>query len=113
MTEFYSEEQVIATVHRVTRAHLVAFARAEVIRPVQSERGPVYRPIDIARIELLCDLAEEFDLRDDALALVMALIDQVHEARLLRRTLTAAILRETPEVRDRLALALRGETDAP
>lgn len=108
MTQFYSEEEVVVTVSGLTRARLVAYVEAEIVLPVQSAQGPVYRQIDVARLRLLAELTEHFDLSDDGLAVVMRLVDQVHALRSDLHCVLGAITREPEDVRARLAKAVWG-----
>jgi chaperone modulatory protein CbpM len=102
MTVYYSEEEVVTTVQGLTRAKLTAFVEAEIIWPVQSERGPVYRQVDVARLHLLHDLSDQFEMSEDALAVVMRLLDQLHEVRADLRSVLRAITEEPADVRARL-----------
>ena len=106
MPEIYSEEETLTAVARLTRTRLTSFVSAEAVRPTAGERGPCYTRVDIARLELLCDLTEGFELGDDALNLVVTLVDQLHAARADLSALAAAIAKEPPETRRRLAQAL-------
>ena len=108
MSEFYSEDEVVATVPGLTRARLVKFVAARIVWPVQGEQGAVYRRVDVARLELLRDLADDFELPDDALAVVMSLVDQLHSVRADLRAVCRAITQEPAEVRERLTVVLRG-----
>ena len=92
----------IASVARLTRIQLVSFVEAEIIVPVMTEDGPAYRKIDIMRMELLCELSDQFDLQDDALGMVMSLVDQLHGVRAELRTVFEAVETEEPEVRHRI-----------
>jgi chaperone modulatory protein CbpM len=107
MTVFYSEEEVVETVHGLTRARLTAFVQAEIVWPVHGERGPVYRQVDVARLQLLRDLSDQFEMSDDTLAVVMTLIDQLHEVRSDLRSVLRAITDEPVEIRERLGRALQ------
>ncbi len=91
MSERFSEDEALARVAALTRARLVAFREAELVRPVNAGSGPLYRRVDVARMELMCDLCETFDLEDDTLALVMSLLDQLHAVRRERQALLEAI----------------------
>lgn len=106
-TGFLSEDEVIAAVGRLDRVRLARFVRAEVIRPADAGAGRmVYRQIDIARMELLCDLCDDFDLDDTALGIVMDLVDQLHGARGDLTALMAALAEEPEEVRARIMARL-------
>jgi chaperone modulatory protein CbpM len=107
MTVFYSEEEVVTTVNGLTRAKLTAFVEAEIVWPVQSERGPVYRQVDVARLQLVGDLSDQFDMSADALAVVMRLIDQLHAVRTDLRSVLQAITEEPADVRERLARSVQ------
>ncbi|WP_372840717.1 chaperone modulator CbpM [Phaeovulum sp.] len=108
MTDRLTEDDVIAAIPGLTRARLIGFIEAEVVIPIRAETGPVFRQIDLARMELLCDLLDDLDLDESALAVVMSLIDQLHTARQDLRALARALQSEPPEVRARIGAALRG-----
>ncbi|MDA3888293.1 MAG: hypothetical protein PF443_05690 [Allgaiera sp.] len=99
---FLTEEELIAAVARLDRARLVRFIRAEVVRPADAGGRLVYRQVDIARMELLCDLCDDFDLGDEALGLVMELVDQLHGTRSDLVALMRALGEESEEVRRRV-----------
>ncbi|MGB5557489.1 MAG: hypothetical protein WBN04_05700 [Paracoccaceae bacterium] len=107
MTERYSEDEAIAAVARLTRPQLTAFVEAEIVIPLRTETGLVFRQIDIVRLELLCELSESFSLDEDALGVVISLIDQLHAVRGELRDVLEAIEAEPEEVRRRIAVALR------
>jgi chaperone modulatory protein CbpM len=69
------------TVTRLTRSQLVRFVEGDLVKPGQQADGYVFRRIDIARLELLCDLSQAFDLDETGLGIVVSLIDQLHAAR--------------------------------
>jgi chaperone modulatory protein CbpM len=81
MTDRYSEDETIATVTRLTRSQLVWFVEASFVRPERDDTGYVFRSIDIARLELLCDLALDLEFDEAALGIIVSLIDQLHAAR--------------------------------
>lgn len=99
---FLSEEEMLTAVTRLDQALLARFVRAEVIRPADAGGRVVYRQVDIARLELLCDLCDDFDLNDDALGIVMGLVDQLHGARGDLLALMRALAEEDAEVRGRI-----------
>lgn len=103
MTGFVTEDDLIAAVPRLTRSRLNAFVEAEIVIPVRSDRGQMFRSLDRARAELACDLAEDFALHGDALGLVLSLVDQLHGVRAELRAVLAALAAEPEEVRQRIA----------
>ncbi len=81
MTDLFSEDDVIVTVTRLTRSQLIRFIDGAFVKPERAAGGYVFRPIDIARLELLCDLSQDLALDETALGIVISLIDQLHDAR--------------------------------
>ena len=81
MTERYSEDEVIATVTRLTHRQLVGFIEGDLLQPERDAAGYVFRRVDIARLELLCDLSQDLELDETALGIVLSLLDQLHAAR--------------------------------
>lgn len=66
-----------------------------------------FRQVDCARLRLLCELTDDLDLPFDTLRIVIALIDQLHEARKDLKILTRAVEAEITDVRTRIDLAVR------
>ncbi|WP_099824423.1 chaperone modulator CbpM [Oceaniglobus indicus] len=81
MSELLSEDEVIATVTRLTRSRLVRFVEGEFVKPERAAHGYVFRRVDIARLELLCDLSLDLEFDETALGTVLSLLDQLHAAR--------------------------------
>lgn len=106
MIRYYSEQETITTVTRLTRARLTTYVKHEFLFPTQSEAGPVFTVADLARIELICDLAEQFDLKDDALGVVLSLIDQLHGVRSELRRVMDAIEAQPEEVQAQIIAVL-------
>lgn len=102
MTRTYSEAETIATVEDLDGARLVTFLRARIVQPVESDAGHQFREADLARLQLLCDLAESFEMHEDALAMVISLIDQINTMRGDMRALMQAVAAEPAEVRRRI-----------
>lgn len=91
MTDRYSEDDVVATVTRLTRSQLVSFIECNFVRPEREADAYVFRRIDLARLELLCDLSQDLDLDETGLGIVISLIDQLHTARQDLATLAGMI----------------------
>lgn len=81
MTDLFYEEDVVARVARLTRPQLSRFVDNDLVRPQRDAGRYVFRRIDIARLELLCDLSQDLDLDETALGIVISLIDQLHAVR--------------------------------
>lgn len=107
MSHYYTEQETITTVTRLTRSRLTTYVKHEFLCPTQSETGPVFSAADLARIELICDLSEQFDLKGDALGVVLSLIDQLHGVRGELRRVMAAVEAQPEEVRGRVIAVLK------
>ena len=107
MTDLFSEDEVIAIISRLTRNRLVRFVEVDLVRPQRIDSATVYRRIDIARIELLCDLSDELDLDEVALGIVISLIDQLHAARHDLAFMTRAIDALPEDLRCRISAEMK------
>ena len=67
----------------------------------------VFHEIDVARVRLIHDLLFRMDLRDDAIPLILSLLDQVYELRGAVRSLMEAIEAQPAPVRDAILAGLR------
>lgn len=106
MTDFFSETEVLAVLPGLTRLRLNALIEAQVVIPVVVDDGHGFRRIDLARLELLCELSDEFDLDEDALSVVMSLLDKLHTTRRDLWAVCKAVAAEDPEVCRRIGAAV-------
>ena len=91
----------------LTEARLAELIAAGIVRPVHSNSGDRFREIDAARLQLALDLEDAFELHDEALELVLSLIDQLNGARGDMRAMLGALAEEPPETRARLRGLIR------
>lgn len=74
---------------------------------------PMFSDADLARARLIQDLRGDLGVNDEGIGVILDLLDQIHGLRgTLRRVLTN-LQEEAPEVRERLADALRARARAP
>lgn len=106
MTDSFSEDDVIATVSRLTRVELVSFIKAEFVRPERQGDRYIFRRVDIARLELLCDLTHDLEMDETALGVVVTLLDQLHAARHERAVMARAITTLPDDLQARILAAL-------
>jgi len=66
----------------------------------------VFHEVDVARVELILDIRREFAVDDEALSLVLSLLDQVYSLRRQMRRLCDALEQQPPEIRDAIGRAL-------
>lgn len=97
-----TEKELIETVSRLTSDRLTEYLAAEIVIPEQSEQGLVYHSIDVARLELACELHEQYDMEADALSMMISLIDQMHGLRAELREVLNAVEAQPEPVRQQL-----------
>ncbi len=102
MTRSLTEEELIETVSRLTSLRLSEYLAAEIVIPEQTDRGLVYHSLDVARLELACELHEQYDMEADALAMMISLIDQMHGLRAELREVLSAVEAQPDPVRQTL-----------
>lgn len=80
---------VISSVHGLTRAELDRWIAAQWVHADMSDDTYVFAEIDLARIRLIHELTTDLAINDDALPVVLSLLDQIHDLRRHLRTLLA------------------------
>ncbi len=91
----------------LTTVHVERWVERGLLRPLGSAESWHFEPIDVARVQLLVELADDIGLDDDTVETVIALIDQVHTLRSQLGLLATAIAQQPPETREAIAVALK------
>lgn len=102
MSKYFTEEDVLVRVAPLTRQQLGRFVAARVVQPADSPEGRVFRQVDVARLELLCELSDALEIPDETLGVVMSLVDQLHGVRAELKAVMQALEKEPDEVRARV-----------
>ncbi|MCB1550127.1 MAG: MerR family transcriptional regulator [Hyphomicrobiaceae bacterium] len=102
-----SEHEVVAEVRQVTLRRLRLWVRRGWIAPAAGEAGPVFDDLDVARVRLVCHLRQELNLNEDAVPVVLSLMDQLYGIRHRFRTLTEVVEAQPEEVRKAVREAYR------
>jgi chaperone modulatory protein CbpM len=103
-----TETEIIARFEELEIHVLRRWIAAGWIRPEEDGTGFLFDEADVARTHLICDLSYEMELRDDELAMVLSLLDQLHGARSVLRAMAAAVQRQPPQVRDAIMAEMHG-----
>jgi chaperone modulatory protein CbpM len=88
------------------RAELARWVENRWILPERDGDAWQFTELDIARVELIIEVRREFAVDDDALSLVLGLLDQVYNLRRQMRRLCDALEGQPPEIRDAIRAAL-------
>lgn len=76
---------------RIERIELESWIAREWVLPEGTEGGYEFSETDVARVEMICDLRRELEIDEDAMAVVLPLIDQVYALRASLRRVAGAI----------------------
>jgi chaperone modulatory protein CbpM len=88
------------------RGELARWVENRWILPERNGEMWLFREVDIARVELILDIRREFTIEDDAVSLLLGLLDQVYSLRRQMRRLCDAVERQPPEIREAIRRAL-------
>jgi len=103
----FTEKQVVGLIEELTVEHLRVWVSEGWVAPRMAGERRVYDEIDVARLRLVCQLKHELNVNDDALPVILRLLDQLHGLRRTLRTVGQAIEDQPKSVRARIAKALR------
>ncbi|MDP0928657.1 chaperone modulator CbpM [Paracoccus onubensis] len=87
----YDETAVVGEIRRVSLTDLRFYVKEGWVRPARGDTGPVFDDLDVARLRLICDLRLDMDLSDDALPVVLSLLDQLQGIRRELHNLARAV----------------------
>ena len=91
----------------LTAIHIERWVARGLVRRSGNTESDALEPIDVARLRLLNELADDIGLDDDTVEAVIALIDQVHTLRSELKLVASAIAEQPPETRRTIAAALK------
>lgn len=96
---------------RIDADALETWLEAGWVMPQREADAPRFSDVDLARAQLIRDLQDDMGVNEDGIAVVLALVDQIHGLRgTLRRILTC--LHAQPEPIRRKIIAELREADA-
>lgn len=113
----FTETEVVARFARLEMHVLQRWIAAGWVKPCEDASGFLFDDADVARTHLICDLAFDMELKDEELAIVLALIDRLNSTRTMLGALSAAVQSQPAQVRDAILAEFRtllaGEAPAP
>ena len=101
-----TESDLMARVSRVSAVRIERWVGLGWLRPLDSGAGRQFVAMDSARCELICDLVDDMGLDEEAVPVVLGLLDQLYGVRRELRALTEAVESQPGEVRDAIMAAL-------
>lgn len=102
-----TQERLFAMFAGLQRSALERWIAEEWVRPEQRGDELVFHDIDVARVRLLVELRDDLHLDEDALPVVLSLMDQLYATRRRMRLLCEVIDQAGEELHDAVASELR------
>ncbi|MGA2494965.1 MAG: hypothetical protein ABSF67_18830 [Roseiarcus sp.] len=95
---------VIARISGLKRQDLERWISNAWVPPDRSASGYEFREIDVARARLILEMRDEMEINEDALPVILLLLDQLYDLRRQMRDLNNAFIQVVPrDVRRDLA----------
>ena len=101
------EMTVVTRIENVTLRQLRAWVRNGWVRPVEDRPRVLFDDIDIARVRLICHLKHDLRVNDEAIPVVLSLMDQVYGLRREMRVLGRAVEQQPPDIQRAISAAAR------
>ncbi len=89
-----TETDVLTRIDRLSHDRLTVCVTQSWVRPRLSDHGTVYDETDLARLRLIVELTEDMAVNDEAVPLILNLIDEVSTLRRGMRVLDGALRAE-------------------
>ena len=100
--------QTLSRTVGVAEAEITRWVELTWLRPDGSPGGWMFQEVDVARVRLIAEL-RGLQMDDEAMPVVLSLLDQLYAARRRMRLLQQAVDETAPDaVRDRLRMLLEG-----
>jgi len=91
---------------RIDRPTLEEYIARQWLRPISHQEGWYFEEIDIARLELVCHLAQDIEVNDEGMDVVLSLLDQLYGMRAHMQKLNHAIAQQPPQVQSDIMVVI-------
>lgn len=88
---------LVAQTSGLERQDLERWILNEWVRPERQSGGFVFQEIDVARVKLIRDLRQDLDIDEEALPVILSLVDQIYDLRRRFHALGDAIAETAPD----------------
>lgn len=105
-TVMFTIQQVVAEIG-VSEADLRLWIEQRWVLPVQRDDSFVFDDVDLARTRLIRELRVDLMLNEEAIPVVLSLLDQVHALRRALASVNVAIDKASPAARSEIAGLLK------
>jgi chaperone modulatory protein CbpM len=101
-----SFEELLHRYEGLDRRELAHWVESRWVLPERQDRTWIFHEVDVARVELILEIRNEFSIEDDTLSLVLGLLDQVYDLRRQLGRLCDALAVQPPEIQASVKRAL-------
>jgi chaperone modulatory protein CbpM len=103
-------EDLVHRLHGLDHRELVRWIENRWVLPERRGETWIFHELDVARVELILEIRHEFAIDEEALPVVLGLLDQVYDLRRQLRRICDALAAQPREVRDTVRRALPTRT---
>jgi len=97
-------DEVLVRYRSLERRELIRWVEERWVLPERQAETWVFHEVDVARIELIIEIRRDFAVDDEAMPLVLSLLDQVYSLRRQMRRLCDAVAAQPEDIQ----AAIRG-----
>ena len=99
-------DEVLIRYRGLERRELLRWVEERWVLPEQRAETWVFHEVDVARVELIIEIRRDFAVDDEAMPLVLSLLDQVYSLRRQMRRLVDAVAAQSEDVQAAIRQAL-------
>ena len=102
-----TEDEIIAMIRQLTQDDLATWCARGWVQPARRGNKMEYRAVDVARIQLICEMRDDLAVNEEGIAVVLDLMDQLYDARTRLRALGEAVLDQPVDVQRQIETLVR------
>jgi chaperone modulatory protein CbpM len=106
-------DAVLALFSDVQAAELTEWVERGWVQPESGDGDWIFQEVDVARVRLIHDLRRDLDVTEDALPLVLSLLDQVYDLRATIHCVMRALETQSREVQEAVLNELLAKRERP
>jgi len=103
-------DELLHQMKGLDRRDLIRWVENRWVLPEQRDRTWLFHAVDVARVELILEIRQGFAIDEEALPLVLGLLDQVYDLRRQLRRMCDALAAQPQEVQAAVRRALPSRT---
>jgi chaperone modulatory protein CbpM len=103
-------DELLRKMKDLDRRDLIRWVENRWVLPERRDQTWLFHEVDVARVELILEIRQEFAIDEDALPLVLGLLDQIYDLRRQLRRMCDALAAQPQEVQAAVRRALPPRT---